>query len=217
MFTIFSKVPLEPHLPEVPKDLRGFATRLEDVLREHAIAINGGDAWEDLRFGSNSIVVDTIGAVAAPTRDNVEASFPGTLLFSGTQDNIAAGTFQMPHSWKAGSEIMPHIHWTKPAGGVGDDVTWQLYYRFFNLAASPGAWIGPLAGTLAVNHGGIAEAEAITNFPAIDMSTMKISGNVAWRLYRRGAADAFGGTARLIEFDIHYVRDASGSASEFVK
>ena len=173
--------------------------------------------WDDLTFAASSITVNPIGAVANPARDETETDFPGTLLFSGSQINVLAGAFQMKHCWKEGTAIRPHIHWSKPAGGAGDDVSWTFYYRILNRGAVPGAWQGPVAGTLAVNHNGTAEAEAITSFGEIDLTGMPVSTNVAWRLYRLGNSDSFNGTARLIEFDIHYQIDSRGSPQEYSK
>lgn len=173
--------------------------------------------WDDLTFAASSITVNPVGAVDAPSRDAGETDFPGTLLFSGSQVNILAGSFQLPHDWLEGSAIRPHIHWSKPAGGVGDDVSWTFYHRILNRGALPGAWVGPVAGTLSYNHGGVAESEAITTFGEIDLTGYPISTNIAWRLYRLGNADAFNGTARLIEFDVHYLIDSRGSPSEFNK
>lgn len=173
--------------------------------------------WDDLTFAAGSITVNPVGAVDSPSRDQTETDFPGTLLFSGSSVNVLASSFQLPHDWYEGSAIRPHIHWTKPAGGAGDDVTWEFYYRFFNLGAAPGDWVGPVSGTLAVDHTGIAEAEAITTFSEIDCTGRKVSQNVAWRLYRRGNSDVFNGTARLIELDVHVLKDSRGSQEEFSK
>jgi hypothetical protein len=173
--------------------------------------------WDDLTFAASSVTVNPIGAVANPGRDETESDFPGTLLFSGTQDNVLAGTLQMPHCWAEGTIVRPHIHWSKPAGGAGDDVTWQIYTRILNRGAAPGNWVGPVAGVMEINHNGIADAEAITSFGAVAMTGMPVSTNLAWRLYRRGSSDVFGGTARLIEFDIHYQVDSRGSSREYAK
>lgn len=173
--------------------------------------------WDDLKFAASSITVNPIGAVANPTRDETETDFPGTLLFSGTVDNVLAGSFQMPHSWREGSPINPHIHWSKPAGGAGDNVTWELYLRYHTHGGAPSAWSDALAGVMVIDHNGVAEGEAITRFGPVTMTGKKISQNVAWRLYRRGNADSFNGTARLIEFDVHYEIDSRGSQREFTK
>lgn len=173
--------------------------------------------WDDLTFAASGVTINPIGAVANPARDETETDFPGTLLFSGSAINVLAGTLQMPHDWAEGTVIRPHIHWTKPAGGAGDDVAWQLYTRIWKRGEAPGAWVGPVAGELSLNHNGVAEAEAITTFGDVAMTGMPVSTNLAWRLYRQGATDAFNGTARLIEFDVHYQVDSRGSTSEYQK
>lgn len=214
METILSKVPESVVVPQSGDDWRNM---LEGTLRAHARGINGMDVWDDLGFDSGSFPLNPVGAIAAPSRDIVLADFPGSLLFSGTLDNAIANSFQMPHMWKEGTQIFPHIHWTKPAGGAGDDVVWHFYYRVYKIGAAPTAWNGPILGTLAQSHNGIAEAEAITTFGPIAMSGYKISQNVAWYLVRKGSTDGFGGTARLIQFDVHFLKNTDGSRKEFTK
>jgi len=192
-------------------------TNYEDKTDLNKTVLMGaaGEYYDDLRFPAQAI--NPAGAVAAPSVDSTETGFPGTLLFSGTLDHMVALTAQMSHTWKEGSSIYPHLHWAKTTSAAGDNVTWELYYRFINKGAAPGAWFTAQAGTMVVNHNGIAEAEAITAFPAIDMTGRTISQNIAIRIYRRGSSDAYNSDARLFEFDIHYLLDRHGSEAEFVK
>lgn len=60
--------------------------------------------WEDLRFPAQGI--NPAGSSAPP---DVEA-LTGMLAFDNSADNMVGGVAQMPHSWKSGTAIEPHVH-----------------------------------------------------------------------------------------------------------
>ena len=86
-----------------------------DRYRPDAVDIQDGSAkpssltlndtvWDDLRFPANAI--NPPGAAADPIRN----TSTGMLEFSGSADNVIAGIAQMPHAWRAGTSIRPHLH-----------------------------------------------------------------------------------------------------------
>jgi hypothetical protein len=170
------------------------------------------DGWEDLRFPAQGI--NPAGATDAPTVDTTLTGYPGTLLFSGSQENVIAGIAQLPHAWKRGSAIHPHIHWSKPVGSASA-ATWVLYYRLLGFAGEVhGALVGPIAATATIGDPTTANSMMITAFGEIDLTGQKESTCLAWQLRRLGNSDADNGTARLFEFDIHYQTDKAGTVEE---
>jgi hypothetical protein len=168
--------------------------------------------WEDLRFPAQGI--NPAGATSPATVDEVLTSFPGTLLFAGNQENVIAGVAQMPHGWKPGTAIRPHIHWSKPVGSSAA-VAWELYYRHIGFPNDvAGDWVGPVAGTLSIGAPETTNAHCITGFGDIDMTGKRESSCLCWQIRRQGGTDADNGTARLYEFDIHYQAEKHGTASE---
>jgi hypothetical protein len=168
--------------------------------------------WDDLRFPAQAI--NPAGAAAAPTVDDTLANFPGTLLFSGSAENVICGVAQMPHAWSRGTPIRPHIHWSKPTGSSAA-VSWVLYYRVLGFAGdAPAAWVGPVAGTLAAGAQTESNEHLISSFGEIDMTGQKESSIVCWRVHRLGNTDADNNAARLLEFDIHFLNNKAGTANE---
>lgn len=171
------------------------------------------EGWDDLRFPAQGI--NPAGAVDAPTVDTTLTDYPGTLLFSGSADNVIAGVAQLPHAWKAGTAIRPHIHWSKPVGS-SSAADWVLYYRILGSAGDAhGALVGPVTGTLAAGTPTVANSMLLTSFGSIDMTSQKESTCLSWQLRRLGNTDADNGTARLFEFDLHYQCGKSGTVDEF--
>lgn len=169
--------------------------------------------WDDLRFPAQSINVT--GSTAPPATDTTETSFPGTLLFSGSADQMICGIAQMPHRWKRGSSIKPHIHWSKTTGS-SSAVTWELYLRDLkNPGETAAAWSTAYTGSIVAGDQTVTDNHILSSFGTIAMTDREESVCFAWRLYRRGSTDAESNTARLYEFDIHYESDKPfGTTSE---
>jgi hypothetical protein len=170
------------------------------------------EGWDDLRFPAQGI--NPAGATDAPTVDTTLTGYPGTLLFSGAQENVIAGIAQLPHAWKRGSAIRPHIHWSKPVGSASA-TTWVLYYRILGFPGEVhGELVGPVAATAIIGDPTTANTMLITAFGEIDLTGQKESTCLAWQVRRLGNSDADNGTARLFEFDIHYQTDKAGTVTE---
>jgi len=167
--------------------------------------------WEDLRFPAQGI--NPAGSAAPPTVDT--STFPGTLLFSGTGgNNIIAGVAQLPHEWKEGSEVRPHIHATRTTTST-DAVGWEFKYVVANANEVLGAYTAWQTATESVISN-VAEKHGLWTFPAITMTGKLISCMIIWQL-QRNTADAYNSNARLLELDFHYQIDTTGSSSEFSK
>lgn len=192
----------------------GTATyRIEDADRSVEV---GNFEWDDLRFPAQAI--NPAGAVAPPGVDTTETDFPGTLLFDAGTPEMVAGVAQMPHGYRIGSPIYPHIHWAKTTSASGG-VVWHFYYRIVSRTGASGAWVGPVVGVDELPHADTADREAITTFGAIPATGIGLSQMLAWRIYRKAddVADTYAADARLLEFDIHYQKDSIGSGGEFMK
>ena len=169
--------------------------------------------WDDLRFPVQAI--NPVGGIDAPTQDQTETAFPGTLLFSGSRDDMIAGVAQLPHRWKRGSSIVPHIHWSKPTGS-SSAVTWELFIRDCkNPGEAAGSWSTAYTGSIVAGDQTITNGHLITSFGEVTMTDREESAILAWRLYRRGSTDAEANAVRLLEVDFHYQTDKYfGTATE---
>ena len=172
--------------------------------------------WDDLRFPSQGI--NPPGGVSDA---DVEAT-TGLLLFASNATELVAGVAQLPHAWREGSTIRPHVHWQKTTSAAGG-VYWRLDYELVNNGETAAMDYGTSLGTGSVVGGtpdtDTANKVLISSFGGIDMKDYRISCLLLWKLYRvhDNASDTYGADARLIEFDIHYELDSFGSEKEFIK
>lgn len=169
--------------------------------------------WDDLRFPATSF--NPPGAVSDPDYDATN----GLLLFdSGTTEVIFAAV-QMPHSWREGSTIVPHLHWQKTTSAAGD-VLWRLEYKMSPInqvmdasftAIDIDATVGGTPDT------DTADKHLISSFGGVNMSGKQVSDMLILKISRVGGSDTYGADARLLEFDIHVQLDGLGSVNQFSK
>jgi len=131
---------------------------------------------------------------------------------------------QMPHNWKEGTDIHPHVHWTPKTDGTtsASRVCWGLEYTWSNITGSFGNTSISYAN-LPISYTGspIADAHYLTELPDISGAGKTFSSMLICRLFRdatsSGSSDSYGYDAGLLEFDFHYEIDSFGSQDEFVK
>lgn len=176
------------------------------------------NVWEDLRV---PMTATTVGG----------AKDPGLITFNGGNLKVwgfAAGgqdeelffECQIPHSYKEGTDILPHVHWCPIDANTGN-VKWGIEYQW----ANPGSAF-PVSATLesftAVSGGatGTAWLHSITALGTISGAGKNISSMLVCRVYREqsdAVNDTYASDAALLELDFHFQADSAGSIAEFSK
>ena len=160
--------------------------------------------WDDIRV---SLITRGSGGVN-PTFSQIQNSL-FAYKFSGTADNEIFFEIQMPHSWKEGSKIYPHVHWA-PNGTSTGNVTWGMDFEWQNIN---GVFSGATTNiSTSVAADGVAKKQQITNIgTGIEETDKKISSIIMCRLYRAGNSDTNNDECFLLAFDIHYEVNTIGS------
>lgn len=141
--------------------------------------------------------------------------------FSPTTEQEVYFTIQIPHNYKLGSELHPHVHWTTSSGTpTRNNVVWGFEYTVTSI----GSTFGP---TNTLTTTGIIDAitpsgdgqHLISSFPAILGTGLGISSVIVGRLFRKvsDTEHTFNQTVGLLGFDIHYEQDTQGSRTEYQK
>lgn len=161
--------------------------------------------------------INPSGAPAAPALDNDN----GWLSFDPTTQQVIAIQVQLPHRWKEGSTIYPHVHWAKSTAAAGD-VVWQMEYKWLPIGQTmDAAWTVLAVSTpiAATPDGNLARQHLISSFTPVVATGKKVSDMLIVKLSRLAtdAADTYAAGALLFQFDIHIEIDALGSNTEFVK
>ncbi len=169
--------------------------------------------WDDLRFPVQG--VNPPGAASDPSVNTTT----GMLEFAKAATNIIAGVAQMPHRWRQGTNLHPHIHWTGHAApGGSTDVVWKLEWAVVEIGDT---WDGTTyAGSSQITKAVTEDEHLLSEFAEIDMSAVdSVSCHVFWKLSRLGGdgSDDYDDVATLFELDFHYEIDAPGSRLEYTK
>jgi hypothetical protein len=164
-------------------------------------------SWDDLKF---PFTLTKQGNTGKPDYDYTNN---GLLFPQNDSGEITYAVGQMPHAWKEGTNISPHIHYIQDEAEVP---TFKLDYKWYNNGdAVPGSYTTiATTGTPVFTYtsGSILQ---ILSFPDIDGTGKTLSSILDIKVYRDDndvTGDVLGK-----EFDIHYEIDSFGSNDEFVK
>ena len=167
--------------------------------------------WEDLRAPATAI--NPPGQVSDPDWDNTN----GGWLFDAAGTEILWIIMQLPHSYKEGSNIKPHLHWCPTNTNTGN-VLWRMEYKWTNVGETEAGTFSTLNVLDAGD--GTALKHQIAPFDAITGTGKTLSSMLVLKLSRIGGdgTDTYNADALLREFDIHYETDTpGGSHSEYSK
>jgi hypothetical protein len=162
------------------------------------------------------------GNPATVFRQNAGSQGVFLLMFSATTEQELYFTIQIPHGYKVGSTLYPHVHWTTRVGTPsGTNVVWGLEYSAIAIGGNfPNTTIitaNSVIGSIGTPSG--TGQHIITSLGTISGSGLGISSILICRLFRAATdpLDTFGNETGLLSFDIHYEQDTEGSRQEFIK
>lgn len=184
-----------------------------------------GEAWEDLRISA------TLGKQPASNYPDWEAykTNVGAYAFDKTTDQHLYFAVQLPHAYKQGSNIYPHVHWIPKTNGAAGPtrVCWAMDYTWANLGEAFGATTTVYGNIPTTDEVLVADRQYLTKLKTsagleyMDGTGKNISSMIICRVYRdadgTAATDNYNDDAYLLELDFHYQRDQDGSATETAK
>jgi len=147
-----------------------------------------------------------------------------TYLWEFAKGDIASFTIQLPHSYKQGTDITAHVHWTPgPRGNEesGATVGWKINYSWANIG---GAFGTMATADLSDACAGTDHIHQMTPEATITGTSKEISSMLMCNIKRTatGADDTWAGTVSgqlplLLEIDFHYQIDTLGSRQLITK
>lgn len=131
-------------------------------------------------------------------------------------------TVQLPHRWKEGTDIFPHIHWIPESDLKGTNVKWGMEYTWANVGGTFGNTkiiystksVGSIDYIRAFQH-------IVTELETIPGKGKMISSMLICRVFRDAEAeipeDNYKGEAGILQIDFHYQVDGVGSHHLYTK
>ena len=218
--------------PEIKTDASA-ATDLTITTGSQKTIALATPVYDDLRVPVTSIKT---GGVKDPTfsqyLDNGAGS-RGVYGWSFADQGVAGNeeelffSVQLPHSYKHGTDITPHVHWSVLVGGAANEfVKWGLEYTWANIDGTFGSTTiitsdassaanATTSGdtTLSVGKHYVSELSGITG------TSKTISSMLVCRIFRNSSDsdDDLAQAAFAHEVDFHFQIDTIGSRQELVK
>jgi hypothetical protein len=192
------------------------------------VQLGSATTWDDERVPVTSLAK---GGVSDPGFAAWKKNAGGTSLgvfiywFDKTTEEELFFALQIPHSWKEGSTIYPHVHWIpKTNGAVGSKVCWGLEYTVQSLGGVFGTTTIIHGNTAILNETPVADKHYLTRLngeTGIVMTGQTISCMLHGRFFRDAgsvlATDDYDDDAGLLEIDFHIEKDTNGSRTETTK
>lgn len=197
--------------PAVLADIRGVArigdgTNYSDFESDGTLHFTGtATVWEDANV---SALAARVGGTA-PTFAAAINGIYGLRFDDGATAPEIHGSIEIPHSYKEGTDLVFHIHWSPTTTNTGN-CRWGIEYS----CANAGSAFPTSTTAYAVQAGsGTVNQNQLLDIVTISGTGRKISDIIAFRLFRDApnAADTFTGNAFLWQIGIHFEKDTVGS------
>ena len=199
----------------------GFVVEADGTIRSDGNAT----VWDDINVFPDAT---TRGSLTPPTwsqflTDGAASQGVYLYFFNASSENELFFTVQIPHAYKVGTDLFPHVHWTTLTGtpnSTNSRVTWALEYSVISIGGTFANTTTNLGSTIIGTITPVGTGQhLITSLGTISGTGLGISSIIVCRFYRDAdsATDDFPNTAGLLGFDIHYQQDTQGSRQEFIK
>lgn len=135
------------------------------------------------------------------------------LAFVDTQTDTVYGSFELPHSYKEGTALEVHLHWS-PSNNDTGECGWKFEYAIAGMGTE--AFTKKTALILSQPASGIPFDHMYASLGEIAAAGRKIGDVIAFEL-SRPTGDGFTGSAFLHSIGVHYQVDTLGSRQMSVK
>lgn len=185
----------------------GSATDNFSISASGHVTLNGAATyWDDMLVEMRESLK---GTNAKPDWD---ATNLGLLFPQNDPSEFIMLNLQLPHRWKEGSTIFPHVHIHQAAN---QNPVFKLDYRWINFGeAVPATWSTYVMDSLATAY----TSGTISNIlkgAGISGAGKTISSILQMKLYRDD--NVYAGDVLAMSFDIHIECDSLGSNAEYTK
>lgn len=206
MFEIFEHI-LRGHVSEIKTDAQA-ATDLTITTGTAKTLVLATPVYDDIIIGASNLKP----GVGTPAFAQFIAPIYA-LKFLDNATNSVYGAFELPHSYKEGTALEVHVHWSPSSTNDGNCV-WKFNWAVENMEG--GAFVKGAEMTATDAGGGVALAHQYASFSTIAGTDRKIGDIICFEL-SRPTGDAFTGDAFLHSIGVHYQIDTLGSRQMAVK
>lgn len=166
----------------------------------------GNSSWTDMVF---EMFPTRKGANEKPDWDSTNIGF---LFPQNDATEKLWVVAQMPHQWKVGSTIYPHVHVRQARD---EQATFKIDYQWYDIGDTIPSAATYTMNTYAITYSSGTIAQLIKGSGGISGAGLGISSILKIVLYRQD--NVYGADMLVDQFDIHYEVDSLGSNEEYTK
>jgi hypothetical protein len=190
----------------IPGSFHEFLVSRDLIVPKNVVLAGTATVWDDLVM---PLLAGKQGQTDKPVWD---ATNGGYLYPQNDTSHILYLNAQLPHRWKFGSAVFPHLHWHQ---AVNQTPVFKMDYRWSEIGgAVPAGWTTyTMSSKVATYTSGTIHQ--ISYGAALSGTGYTMSSILQIKLYRDD--NAYTGNLLATSFDIHYESDTLGSNAEYVK
>ena len=152
--------------------------------------------------------------VTPPTFAAFQNGVYGYSFIDGQSDELH-GTCEIPHTYKEGTDLSVHVHWSPNSTNTGNCV-WIFEYTKANQNVKTFLATDTLTASIDIAGSGIINRHQYTPIGTISGAGIKVGDIIAFRI-ARPTGDSFTGNAFMHSIGMHYQIDTLGSRAELTK
>lgn len=193
-------------ITELNLNTSGLSTANSNITTLQNGGFTGSSRWDDITF---PLVVGKPTAGGKPDFDYTEC---GYLFPRNDTSEILIARVQIPHKWKEGSTVHPHVHIRQKRN---EQIVFKIAYKWYNNGdTEPADWtVYPMDQyAFTYTSGSLAQ---IVKGAGIAGTGKKVSSMFLIKLYRDD--NVYAGDILTDDFDIHGSIDSTGSTLEYIK
>lgn len=208
----------EPGIFEDLSSVHRWSVDLYEQLKQPTVTYTGSmTVFEDLRVSLSTARVPASNYPGFEQVNDDGSASIGVFAYHFADGQYVFFTVQMPHSWKEGSTIDPHIHFqTTSDVDPADNFKIGLEYQWVNIGDDEptNTTIVTRDVSTGVDSLGKHQLKDIVS-GGVDGTGKTISSILLCRLFRAAAdSDNYADDVIITDFDIHYEKDTHGSRDE---
>lgn len=181
--------------------------------------VGNATVWDDLRVPISSTKLggskDPTFSVAFTNGSGSQGVF--AYFFDNSTEEELYFSVQLPHNWKEGTAIEPHVHWFPNANGAaGKFVRWGLEYTWQSIGSVfQNTTIIYTNSTIPADASLVANKPYLSDFASISGTGQTFSSMLLCRIFRDAGNDDYAGEAGMLEIDFHFQIDSLGTNNEY--
>jgi hypothetical protein len=182
---------------------------------------HSGIYWDELHIPANSLRLGS----TITDYTSYYGSLSAPAFASGGASDEAFFMVQLPHTYKEGTHVYPHLHWSPGSSGTGYDsqsVAWTVDLSWVNMTGIfpfPISYSGIDSWTTLNNYEHRKVDCSCSGTTYLDGTNKTMASMIMGRVCRQITRDddTYSAPAYLLEVDFHYQKDWLGSSTASVK